>query len=46
MHIDHNFFVEQYPAILGIDASGIVEEVGEGVTTFKKGDEVLVFVSD
>lgn len=28
------------PAILGIDMSGVVEAVGEGVTKFKAGDEV------
>ncbi|MFA6246099.1 MAG: zinc-dependent alcohol dehydrogenase family protein [Mucilaginibacter sp.] len=28
------------PAILGIDMSGVVEAVGEGVTHFKPGDEV------
>lgn len=28
------------PAILGVDGSGIVEAVGEGVTGFKPGDEV------
>ncbi|MCJ7513745.1 MAG: NADP-dependent oxidoreductase [Anaerolineales bacterium] len=28
------------PVILGTDASGIIEEVGPGVTTFKRGDNV------
>jgi len=32
------------PAILGIDVSGIVEAVGEGVTSFKPGDEVYGMV--
>lgn len=29
-----------YPAILGIDLAGVVEEVGEGVRAFRRGDEV------
>jgi len=28
------------PAILGIDLAGVVEQPGEGVVTFRKGDEV------
>ena len=32
--------VPSYPAILGIDSAGEVEEVGEGVTGFAKGDKV------
>lgn len=28
------------PAIPGVDMAGIIEEVGEGVTKFKRGDEV------
>lgn len=28
------------PAILGIDMAGVVEGIGEGVTTFKPGDQV------
>ncbi|KAG1750734.1 chaperonin 10-like protein [Suillus lakei] len=34
-------FVTHYPAILGTDIAGIVEEVGEGVKNFRKGDRVL-----
>lgn len=32
--------IEQFPAILGSDASGTIEELGEGVTGFAKGDRV------
>lgn len=33
--------VDIYPAILGCDAAGIVEEVGSGITDFKPGDRVM-----
>ncbi|KZT67311.1 GroES-like protein [Daedalea quercina L-15889] len=33
--------VEKFPAILGEDLAGTVEEVGEGITKFKKDDRVL-----
>lgn len=29
-----------YPAILGIDLAGVVEEIGEGVVNLRRGDEV------
>ncbi|KLO07952.1 GroES-like protein [Schizopora paradoxa] len=34
-------FVKEYPYFLGSDIAGVVEEVGEGVTTFAKGDRVI-----
>ena len=38
--VELNIFVPFYPFILGADIAGIVEEVGEGVQNFKKGDKV------
>jgi len=35
-------FIEKFPAVLGTDVAGDVEELGEGVTEFKKGDRVFV----
>ncbi|KZT67307.1 GroES-like protein [Daedalea quercina L-15889] len=35
------FYIKEYPTILGSDLAGTVEELGEGVTNFKKGDRVL-----
>ena len=31
----------QFPFTLGMDFSGIVKEIGEGVSDFKQGDEVI-----
>ncbi|KAG2361297.1 GroES-like protein [Suillus spraguei] len=46
---DYGHFVTDYPAVLGIDIAGIIEELGEGVDNFRKGDRVLAhgkFTSD
>jgi NADPH:quinone reductase-like Zn-dependent oxidoreductase len=31
----------QYPAVLGTSGAGVIEELGEGVTSFKVGDRVV-----
>lgn len=33
-------FIEKYPAVLGVDMAGVVEDVGEGVQDFAKGNNV------
>ena len=38
---DHDIFIQSYPSIFGVDVSGVVEEVGEAVTVFAKGDRVI-----
>ncbi|KAG2147616.1 chaperonin 10-like protein [Suillus clintonianus] len=38
---DYGLFVTHYPAVLGGDIAGVVEELGEGVENFRKGDRVL-----
>ena len=36
----YGFLIEKFPAILGTDIAGDVEEIGEGVTDLQKGDRV------
>lgn len=38
---DTGIFVTHYPVILGVDIAGIVEELGEDVENFRKGDKIL-----
>ncbi|ODM22810.1 hypothetical protein SI65_00399 [Aspergillus cristatus] len=41
---EYSAYVKNYPFILGTDVAGTVEEVGEGVTRFQKGDRVISHV--
>ncbi len=36
-----SFFKYSFPLIMGTDVSGVIEEVGEGVTDFSPGDDVF-----
>lgn len=41
----HGLYVEDYPAILGVDIAGTVEALGDDVDNFSKGDRVYVMVA-
>ncbi|KAJ6616472.1 chaperonin 10-like protein [Mycena sp. CBHHK59/15] len=38
----YNVLIDEYPAVLGGDIAGVVEQVGAGVKGFAKGDRVSV----
>jgi D-arabinose 1-dehydrogenase-like Zn-dependent alcohol dehydrogenase len=38
--VDANFFVQNYPVILGFNAAGTITEVGPNVKDFSVGDKV------
>ncbi|KAL9619881.1 MAG: hypothetical protein Q9160_005528 [Pyrenula sp. 1 TL-2023] len=40
-NLKFGFMVQAWPAVFGIDGAGVVESVGERVTSFKAGDEVF-----
>lgn len=37
---EHGFFVSEYPAIIGLDAAGVVVAVGHAVVNLSLGDRV------
>ncbi|KAJ7895497.1 GroES-like protein [Mycena olivaceomarginata] len=41
---DYDIFMPEYPAVIGSDIAGVVDEVGDGVEGFAKGDEVFAGV--
>ncbi|KAL5355619.1 chaperonin 10-like protein [Aspergillus floccosus] len=41
----HGGWPDKYPFVLGLDAAGIVEDVGPDVTRFKKGQRVIAHCS-
>lgn len=42
LHFARGMFPYPTPTILGHEASGIIEQIGEGITRFQAGDRVLV----
>ena len=36
----YGIILTEFPAVLGLDAAGIVKEVGEGVTGYTAGDQM------
>jgi NADPH:quinone reductase-like Zn-dependent oxidoreductase len=42
---EYDILVDEYPAVLGSDMAGVIEEVGGDVRGFAKGDRVCVQLS-
>ncbi|KAJ7640093.1 chaperonin 10-like protein [Mycena polygramma] len=41
---EFDLFITAYPAVIGGDIVGVVDELGEGVDGFTKGDKMLVLL--
>ncbi|KAJ6464728.1 GroES-like protein [Mycena vitilis] len=42
---EFGMFIKAYPAVIGADIVGVVDELGDGVDGFAKGDEVSAYIS-
>ncbi|KAJ7495824.1 chaperonin 10-like protein, partial [Mycena galericulata] len=40
---ERNMLIDEYPVVLGCDIAGVIQELGEGVEGFAKGDKVFGF---
>lgn len=44
-NLDRQFYVDKYPYVFGLSASGTVQKIGAGVTDLRPGDRVCRFAA-